>query len=159
MTELFLEQIEEAKKALEVADHLTYVTFPLMGDNKILNMITDNLNIALIKTMDSLLNYDKYYKRIYIIPEDFENKFDVLKNEVAKRYNISNETLLMIKEIKDIHGSKKKTNSLDIKRDFSFIHVFKSKTPDLKKIKDYINDSKLLIEKVNTIIGKNVRGL
>ena len=36
--EIFFEQIEEAKKAVKLADHLTYVTFPLIGDDKIMKI-------------------------------------------------------------------------------------------------------------------------
>ena len=158
--EIFSEQIEEAKKALKVADHLTYVTFPLIGDEKIMNMITDNLQISLIKSVDALLNYEKYYKRIIAVPENFEDKFGVLKTEVSKRYNITNETLLVIRDINEVVNNRKKTGAEFLKKDnVLMFNEYKTKTLNLKKIKDYINITKLLINKINTIVGQNARGI
>lgn len=158
--ENFTEQIEEAQKALKVADHLTYVTFPLIGDDKIMTMITDNLHLSLMKAIEAILNYDKYYKRISNIPEDFENKFDIFKNDIAKRYNINQETIFMIKEIKEITDSRKKPNTLLKKENYVFFtEQHKMRTVNIKKMKEYINTTKLFISKVNTIVGKNARRL
>ena len=158
--EIFLEQIAEAKKALKVADHLTYVTFPLIGDDKIMNMILDNLQISLLKSVDALLNYEKYYKRIVTVPENFEDKFGVLKTEVSKRYNINNETILTIKKLNDVVNNRKKSGSEFLKKDnILLFNEYKTNTLNLKKIKDYINIAKLLINKINTIVGQNARRL
>ena len=158
--EIFSEQIEEAKKALKVADHLTYVTFPLIGDDKIMNMITDNLQISLLKSVDALLNYEKYYKRILTVPENFEDKFGILKTEVSKRYNLTNETLLVIRDINEVVNNRKKTSGEFLKKDnVLMFNEYKTKALNLKKIKDYINIAKLLINKINTIVGQNARRL
>ncbi len=152
--DLFLEQIEEAKKALRIADHLAYVTFPLIGDEKITNMITNNLQISAIKSLEALLNYEKYYKRISNIPETFDDKFDIFKMEVSKRYNIGSEIIFTIKEINDISSKK----DLNLNFDF-FQDNYKFKKLGLKKIKEYINIVKLLVNKIDFIIGKNARRL
>ena len=159
--EIFVEQIEEAQKALKIADHLTYVTFPLIGDEKIMTMITDNLNLSLMKALESVLNYDRYYKRISSVPESFENKFDIFKNDVAKRYNINHEVVFMIKELKDLDDARKKQgNSLLKKENYIFFtEQYKMRTLNLKKIKEYINITKVFINKVNIIVGKNARRL
>ena len=157
--DIFLEQIEEAKKALKIADHLTYITFPLIGDEKIINMITDNLQISLIKAIEALLNYEKYYKRIVSVPENFEDKFYIFKDEVSKRYNINNETILSVKDINEIANNRKKSHTNFLKKDnfVLFTNEYKVKTLNLKKIKDYINIAKVLINKVDMVIGKNAR--
>ena len=62
-------QLEEAKKALKTADHLAYITYPLVTDNKIMLLIAENLYTSVIKAIDAFLNYDRYYKRIPIVPE------------------------------------------------------------------------------------------
>ena len=158
--EIFFEQIEEAKKAVKLADHLTYVTFPLIGDDKIMNMITDNLQISLLKALDALLNYEKYYKRVVSVPESFEDKLSVFKNEVSKRYDISSESLLAIREINEVVNNRKKSiNAEFLKKDNVLLfNEYKLKTLNIKKIKEYINLAKLLINKINTIVGKNARG-
>ncbi len=155
--EIFLEQLQEAKRTLKIADHLTYVTFPLMNDDKIITMIIDNLYISLNNSINALLNYEKYYKRVVNIPDTFENRYYIFKSELSKRYNINNDTVLIIKEIFDIFDKKKKSKSQIIEKDVfvSFTDQHKFRTLNLKRIKEYINVTKLFISKLNSIIEKN----
>lgn len=157
--EPFETQLEEAKKALRTADHLAYITYPLIMDNKLMLLIAENLYNSITKTIDSLLNYDRYYKRIPVVPENSDEKIAVFKSEICKRYNISPEIMLMIKDIKTISDSRKNSNMelfrkkelIIISGDFS-----RAKTLSLKKVKDYINTTKLLINKTDAIL-KNAR--
>jgi len=157
--EIFLEQIEEAKKCIKIADHLAYVTYPLVNDIKIINLITDHIFNSLTNSIDSLLNYERYYKRISNIPSSFENKFIIFKLEVSKRYNIPGDIILLIKDIKDIIETRKKNNYQFLRGNNIILCTdeFRTKTLNLKKVKDYINSTKFLVNKVNTIIGKNAR--
>ena len=152
-------QLEEAKKALKTADHLAYITYPLVLDNKLMLLIAENIYRSIIKTIDSLLNYDKYYKRIPVVPENQEEKIMMFRTEICRRYNISPEIILMIKDIKAIAESRKnsdlelfrKKELIIITEDFS-----RAKTLSLKKVKDYINTTKLLVNKADLIL-KNAR--
>jgi len=63
--------LKDANRLLRIADHLTYVTYPLVKDNKLIIAIAESLNGAMIKAMDALLYYDRYYKRIMHFPSDF----------------------------------------------------------------------------------------
>ena len=157
--ENFEQQLEEAKKAIRTADHLAYITYPLIMDNKLMLLIAENLYTAIIKTIDSFLNYDKYYKRIPVAPENPDEKIMIFKTEICKRYNISPEVMLMIKDIKTISDTRKdsdmeffrKKELVIITEEFSRV-----KTLNLKKVKDYINTTKLLVNKADAII-KNAR--
>ena len=64
--------IEDANKLFKTADHLTYVTYPLLKDNKLIITIIENLSEATTKAMDAVLYYEKYYKRIMHFPSDFK---------------------------------------------------------------------------------------
>ncbi|MBS3171546.1 hypothetical protein J4449_02965 [Candidatus Woesearchaeota archaeon] len=157
--EPFEMQIEEAKKALKTADHLAYITYPLVADNKLMLLIAENLYNSIIKTICALLNYDRYYKRIPVVPEDSDEKIILFKTEICKRYNIDTDIILMIKDIKAIAESRKNSNMelfrkkelVIITEDFS-----RAKTLSLKKVKDYINTAKILVNKADSIL-KNAR--
>ena len=58
MGELYQELISGANKAVRTADHLVYVTYPLVNDVKLLVTITENLNKALLMAMEALLQYE-----------------------------------------------------------------------------------------------------
>ncbi len=154
-------QLEEAKKALKTADHLAYITYPLVSDNKLMLLIAENLYNSIIKTIEAMLNYDRYYKRIPVVPEESDEKIIVFKNEVCKRYNINTDIILMIKDIKTIAESRKNSNmELFRKKELVIIteDFTRAKTLSLKKVKDYINSTKLLVNKAESIL-KNARRL
>ncbi|MEK6936689.1 MAG: hypothetical protein AABW58_01305 [Nanoarchaeota archaeon] len=157
--EPFETQLEEAKKALKIADHLAYITYPLIMDNKLMLLIVENLYNSIIKTIDSMLNYDKYYKRIPSVPENPEEKIIVFKNELCRRYNINTEIIFMIKDIKAIAESRK-TSDMELFRKKELVIITedfsRAKTLSLKKVKDYINATKILVNKADSIL-KNAR--
>ena len=157
--EIFLEQIGESKKFLKTADHLAYVTYPLLNDEKILLIVADNLYNSLLKAMDSLLTYERYYKRISNIPENFENKFDIFRSEILKRYGFNPELILIIRDMKEIIDSRKKSSFEFIKRNNLVVlsNEFRVKTLNLKKVKDYITITKVFIDKINKVMGQNAR--
>ena len=157
--EIFEQQLEEAKKALKTADHLAYITYPLVLDNKLMLLIIENIYTALKKTMDSFLNYDKYYKRIPVVPERTEEKISVFRSEICKRYNVNPDIVLMIKDLKAISETRKNSNMEFFRREEIVIvaeEFSRVKTLNLKKVKDYINYTKVLVNKAESII-KNAR--
>ena len=52
--ERFRQLVKEANKAFETADHLTYMTYQIVKDIKLMIMITENLYNALEKGMDAV---------------------------------------------------------------------------------------------------------
>ena len=153
--EIFEQQLEEAKKALKTADHLAYITYPLVLDNKLMLLIIENIYTALKKTMDSFLNYDKYYKRIPVVPERTEEKISVFRSEICKRYNVNPDIVLMIKDLKAISETRKNSNMEFFRREEIVIvaeEFSRVKTLNLKKVKDYINSTKVLVNKADSII-------
>ena len=157
--EIFEQQLEEAKKAVKTADHLAYITYPIVLDNKLMLLIIENIYSALLKTMDSFLNYDKYYKRIPVVPEKIDEKISVFRSEICKRYNISSDIVLMAKDLKTITETRKNSNMEFFRKNEIVIvaeEFTRVKTLNLKKVKDYINATKLLVNKADSII-KNAR--
>lgn len=144
---------QQANFAFNTADHLAYVTYNLINDNKLIVVITENIYNALMKIMDAILCYERYYKRINLHPDIFETKFEILKN-VAKRYNITREELLLIKDVKELIEHRNKSPIEFARRDKFVIcsHDYKLRTLTLIKVKQYIQLTKNLIQKVNFAI-------
>ena len=70
--DIFKNLIYEANKAFNTADHLAYVTYPLVNDTKVITLITEHLFNALEKGMDALLYIERLYKRIQQYSDSFE---------------------------------------------------------------------------------------
>lgn len=150
--------IKEANKACQTADHLIYVTYPIINDKKLMVTITENLYIALTKAMEALLYYDVLFKRIRQYPDDFYIKLEIFKKSATK-YNIERNYILLLKDIKEIIDYKEKSK-VDFMRKNQFIFAsldYKMKKIDLPKIKNYLSQTKLFLDKINKIVTQNDR--
>ena len=149
--------LNEANKLINRADHLLYITYPLVKDSKIIANIAENLNTGLITAMEALLAYDKLYKRIPIYSEDFNIKFDIFRNKVAPRYNIERDYVVLIKDMKNFIENRKKSGVEFVKGDkFIIFQKNRADTLSFDKIKQNLNSSKEFLKRVNRILS-NVR--
>ncbi len=91
--------LNEAINAFRTADHLAYVSYPLLKDKRLLLAIVQNLYLAGAKCMEALLRYERLYKRISVIPEDFNSRLSIIEKDLAKNANIGIKTLNSIREL------------------------------------------------------------
>ncbi|MFH1210896.1 MAG: hypothetical protein V1645_03185 [archaeon] len=151
--------LERANKCLRTADHLAYVTYPLIKDTKLVIPILENVHNALMLSVDAMVEYDRIYKRIMNIPEDFTSRLELFKRTSATRYNIDREHITLITEINQIMETRKK-GTMEFMRNDRLVVCgtdFRTKTVDYEKIKDYINRSKRYMLKINSILVQNAR--
>ncbi|MBL7147954.1 MAG: hypothetical protein ISS82_03960 [Nanoarchaeota archaeon] len=150
--------LKEANILLQRADHMLYITYPLIKDNKLIISILENLSNSLIKTMEAVLYYERMYKRIDMFPDSFEVKFDIFKEKCARTYNFDREHVVLIEDLRKIVHERKKSKMEFIRKDKYVIctNNYATKVLTIDKLKEYLNISKIFIKKVNTIL-KNVR--
>lgn len=145
------EFIALAKKSLKSADHLAYMTYPLVKDLKIILLITENIYSAVMNGMEAILHYDRYYKRINLLPENFESRFETFKQKCAPRYNLDTDDIMLIEDIRNVLKHHKSSNMEFIRNDKLIIcsPSFKMKTFDINSIKQYLVRTKKFISKVD----------
>ena len=151
--------IKEALQYIKTADHLIYVTFPTVNDNKILMAISENIYISMVSAMEALLLYEKEYKRIYNIPENFDLRFELFKSTIAKRYSINREFVFVMGELRKLLQLHK-SSQMEFNRKGSYIICaddFKLKTLNLNKVKQYLNQAKPFIQNVDEIVGRSYK--
>lgn len=154
--ESVLTLVEKANKSLNTADHLTYITYPLLKDVKLIVTITENLYKSYVYAMDAFLTYERLYKRIPIFPEDFNSRFDIFKTKIVKRYNIDREHVLLMSDLKKIIDHRRKSPIEFIRKDKLVIcsDNYKMRTINYDKIKDYLNKSKPFFTRLNRVLRK-----
>lgn len=148
--------LKEANKTLQTADHLAYVTYPIVNELKLLVTITQNIYLSMSLGMEALLRYDLYYRRISFIPSDFETRLEVFK-KVSARYNIERIHLSTLRDIKELLEHQKKSPVEFTRKDklIMFSPNYRvQKTMSIDKVKEYINNAKPFIAKVNRILQK-----
>ncbi|OIO41090.1 hypothetical protein CO154_00325 [Candidatus Pacearchaeota archaeon CG_4_9_14_3_um_filter_31_7] len=94
--EEILKILDEAEKEIRTADHIIYITLPIVNDNKLLITAIEALHKASLKIIEALLIYEQIFKgaRLY---KDKEENFRQFK-ELAIKYEISQ------KQLKDIEA-------------------------------------------------------
>jgi hypothetical protein len=152
----FKNLVLEANKHLRLADHMTYVTYPMLKDTKILISILDNLKKSLNKALDAYLYYERLYKRISFSPKDFTTKIDVFQRSAAIRYNLKQYPQL-IKEINFII-KKHKESPVEFSKGDKLVICngnYKMKILQIKDVKDYLSKAKPFILKLSNILKED----
>lgn len=151
--------MDRANRSLKTADHLTYVTYPLLKDTKLVIAILENINNALILSVEAMVEYDRMFKRITAIPQDFRSRFELFKKSCAPRYNIDREHIAMISDIDMIMENRKRSPMEFVKRDKLVVlgNDFRTKTVDYEKMKVYVNKAKAYMLKINRVLTQNAR--
>ena len=154
LMEPFYKMLKESNTSFSTADHLTYVTYPLIKETKLSITIVENLYLSVNKAMDAIIYYDRLYKRINPVAENFSSRFDVFKTKCARRYNIDEKYIKLIKELRNIVVSHKDSPMEFVRRD-KFVICSESytniKTIDINKLKEYIILTRSFLEKINSI--------
>jgi len=152
--EKFIISLRRAKNSLQKADHLTYMTFPLIRENKLLLKILDELSDSVLNTINAILQYEYAYKRIQLYKDAKEN-FRTFKR-LAEKYKIDQNQLNKIIEILSLNESHKKSPFEFAKKDKIVIlsDNLKTNTLTLEKIKSYLLETKDFVRKVSLIIER-----
>lgn len=150
--------LKESNTLFQRADHILYITYPLVKDNKLIVCILENLSNSLIKAMDAVLYYDLLYKRLEPFQDNFEAKFAIFKESCAERYNFNSKIVELIKELRKVVNERKKSKMEFIKQDKYVIYTREDAliTITLIRLKEYLNISKDFLRMVNYIL-KNAR--
>ena len=155
--EKFQELMDAANKKLQLADHMLTMTYPIVKDPKLLLSVIENLFLAFTYSMSSLLYYEMLFKRIPPFPDNFASKFELFKDKCLKKHNIDNEYPKIIREIKEIIISHKKS-PMEFSRNDSLIicnENYRMKTLSANMIHDYMQKAKLFIKNVSTIVSED----
>lgn len=151
--EKYLEFFLRSQKLLRTADHLAYVTYPVVTDPKLIISMTENIYSSATDSMFSLIEYELLYKKIELTNYDFEEKFNIFKTKLRLKYNIDLEFIELIKELKEIMHYHKENNKIFTRRGKVCIYStdFKTKSLDINDIKKYISKIKRFINKLDMI--------
>ena len=147
--EKYIESLETAQKALQIADHMTYITFPLVKEKRLFLKILSELSISILNTINSVLQYEYYKKRIQIY-KDARDNFNTFK-ELSLRYGIGPEQLRKLIEIIDLSEKHKKSPFEFVRNDKIIImsEGMQTETLSLEKIKALLLETKDFLRKVN----------
>jgi hypothetical protein len=149
-----IENLQKAVKNIRIADHMIYVTYPVIKDKRLLLKSLDEVYDSIVCVINAILQYDFLYRRIRLTNDPKEN-FDIFINKCAKRYNLSSEDIKEIIELLTLIESHKKSPMEFLRRDKIVIMSESLKTTiiDTERLKKYLNLSKNLVNKAKFGMG------
>lgn len=152
--EKFQEHLQKADSSLKTADHLIYITFPLIKENRLLKKILEGLGDSAYSLFWAILEYEYLYKRIRL-QQDVDSNFDNL-NRCAARFNISNEEIENLKKILAVVNKYKESPFEFIRKDklVMMSENLKTESINLEQLKKYLNYMKSIISKVHKILDE-----
>ncbi len=147
----FISSLELAKKELQRADHFTYVTLPVVKDNRLLLRVLEGISNSILNAINAVLQFEYLNKRILIYNNARDN-FNTFRN-LAGRYNISQEQITKISEILNL-GEKHKKSPLEFVKSGKIVIIsddLRTETLTLEKIKLFLVEAKDIIRKISVI--------
>ena len=151
MEQKFVTSLKNAEKYLRAADHLASVAYPLILDSKICLQILSELNIFSIYLMNSVLQYEYYFKRIQLFADSKIN-LETFKNDCVKYYKFSDNELRIFYEVMRLADAHK-NSPMEFVKDKNVVIMSdggRTDTINIEKIKSMINNMKTMLKKVRT---------
>ena len=155
--EKFQELRDAARKKLQLADYILTMAYPSVKDPHLLLSSVESLFLAFSYGMGSILYYDLAFKRIPQFPGSFAPKFELFRDKCAKRHNIPEEHLKIMKELREIIVAHKKS-PVEFSRKGNFVictNGYSMMAISSNEVKGYIEKAKLFIKDVTTIVSKD----
>lgn len=154
MPKKYQENLDDAVRSLKIADHMTYVTFPLVGDRRLLLKIFDEIYKCIINCVNAVLNYEYLYKRISLYQEN-ESNFSTFTSKCAKWYGLSHEQVKKIRQIIELNRRHRQSAMEFVKKDKVVVMSDSLRTDvlDTRVIKEYLLLAKEFLMRVNKRFG------
>lgn len=154
MPEKYEESLKKAIKNLQIADHMAYITYPLLKDKRLILKILDEIYEVIIYTINSILQYDYLWKRIQLY-KDAKSNFQTFSEKCTPRCGISHEQVLEILEILLLVEKHRKSSLEFARKDKVVIMTNSLKTSiiDIERIKKYLLASKKLVQSASNYMS------
>lgn len=145
----FFDGLLEAEKHWRNADHLVYVTYPVVNDLKLLLRALEEVHQSVVGAISEILKFEYLYKRIVLSKNPKEN-LGVFFSKCSGSYSldVERETL---KEILFL-GKKHKESGVEFSRQGKMMILgddLKMQEVSLEKLKVFLKSSRILLDKTN----------
>jgi hypothetical protein len=140
-----------AERHMKIADHMLTQTYPLLKDPKLLLAVVENIFMAMRYSMEALLYFDRFYKRIPPFQENYESKFNMFRARLQQRYGILPEHVTTMQNVRELIMNHK-NSPVEFTRGDRFVicsDSFGMKTIDVEQIRKFIGSAKNFCNQVN----------
>jgi len=151
--EKFFENLEKSEKTIQTADHLLYVTYPLVKDKRLLLKILTEIKKGIASCINAVLQYEYLHGRVRL-SSDSKINFKKFLDKCCPRYNISDTNIKKIIKLFDI-VEKHKSSPFEFVKENKVVILSENMDSEiitLEKVKEFLDSSKIVLQKAKDII-------
>jgi hypothetical protein len=150
---------DKAMQKIKVADHMLFMTYPVIKDPKLLLAIVENIFASLDFGVGALLHYERLFKRIPPFNDTYPSRMEVFRSRMIPKHNLSPKYASLIMDVKGILSEHKNSPVSFIRKDKYVIcsPTYSMKSIDVNLVKKYIFETKVFLTSVNKIVSENER--
>ena len=149
--------IQFAKKEIEIADHLLYMTFPLVKETKFLLAIAGHIIASGRAALQSLLEYERYYKRLEAYPKNFAMEISIFRQKLEEKHKFDPKYYRLLSKLLEIYKYDK-NSSVRFKRGERYILTsadYDMTILDVNLIKRYSSVTRKFVDDILKVVNKN----
>ena len=151
-------QFEDIKRILRNADHMVYITYPVLKENRLLVKVLEEVHEAVKRTINIIMGYEYECKRIKLY-SDYKINMTIFEQRCAPRYYLSADEMTGIRQIMDLFESHK-SSPMEFSRQNKFVIMsdnLKTDSITVQKLKTMLGTAKLFARKAqNSLILKTI---
>jgi len=150
---------DKALQKIKIADHMLFMTYPVVKDPKLLLAIIENIFTSLDYGVGALLHYERLFKKIPPFNDTYPSRMEMFRSKVLPRYGLNPNYLSLIQDVKGVLSEHKNSPVSFIRKDKFVIcsPTYSIKTVDINLVKKYIFETKVFLSTVNKIVSENER--
>lgn len=141
------ESLKNAKQHFEIADHMAYVSFVILKENRLLVKILNELYLSSTHLIKAMLKYEADRGKIKLYTDSIIN-FKTFKERVSDKYLTREElkNLLMILQLERQH----KDSPMEFVRKNTFVIMIEDRyeTLTIEKVRDIVSKLRGSLNKV-----------
>ena len=156
MGEAYVELMQQARKQMHLADHMVYVTYPMVQETRFLLAILHHMTNASRLALQALLEFEYIYKRIDAFNRTFAGEIRTYKEKIQGRYGMDAKYLKLLQRLMDLEKYDK-NSPVRFKRGDKYIlstTEYNMSVLDLATIKRYNELAKKFVSAVSDITAK-----
>ena len=142
------ESLKNAKQHFEIADHMAYVSFVILKENRLLVKILNELYLSSTHLIKAMLKYEADKGKIKLYTDSIIN-FKTFKERVSDKYLTREElkNLLMILQLERQH----KDSPMEFVRKNTFVIMIEDRyeTLTIEKVRDIVSKLRGSLNKVS----------
>ena len=135
---------KKAKQEINLADHMAYMTLPMVKDQKVFHNLLKHIDKGLFLAMKAYLKKMNEEKELRIIPHSEELTRRLFLESYSNALSLSVQEIKKLKEINKLVRAHTKSQ-MDLKRGNEYVIIlgnFKTVTVNESKMKEYLGLAK-----------------